>query len=57
MKRDGASVILVSHDFRIVRGLCDEVLLVSDGRISLRLEGSEIGSAEDLERLVEMGVA
>ena len=57
MKGGGASVILVSHDPRIIRGLSDVVLLVSQGEISFRLTGEQIASDEDLGRLMEMGAA
>ncbi|MCL2190679.1 MAG: ATP-binding cassette domain-containing protein [Treponema sp.] len=56
MKGEGATVILVSHDPRIVRGLSDAVLLVSRGAISMRLTGEQIASDEDLGRFMEMGV-
>ena len=57
MKGEGATVILVSHDPRVIRELADVVLLVSDGEIASRLTGEEISSGEDIERLMEMGVA
>ena len=56
MKSEGATVILVSHDPRIIRGLSDVVLLVSGGTISFRLTGEQIASDEDLGHLMEMGV-
>jgi len=56
MKGEGATVVLVSHDPRIIRGLSDVVLLVSGGAISMRLTGEQIASDEDLGRFMEMGV-
>jgi len=56
MKGEGATVILVSHDPRIIRGLSDVVLLVSRGAISFRLTGEQIASDDDLGRFMEMGV-
>ncbi|MCL2558765.1 MAG: ABC transporter ATP-binding protein, partial [Treponema sp.] len=42
MKEDGATLIFVSHDVRVIRGLSDVVLLVSGGGISSRLSADEI---------------
>jgi ABC-type multidrug transport system ATPase subunit len=55
MKESGVSVILVSHDPRIVRSMCDEVVFVSGGRISASLHVSQIGSEGELGRLMETG--
>ena len=57
MKDEGASIIFVSHDPRIIRGISDVVLLVSQGEISFRLTGEQVASDEDLGRLMELGAA
>ena len=57
MKGEGATVLFVSHDPRIIRGMADAVLLVSQGQISFRLTGEQISDDEDLERLIELGAA
>jgi len=57
MKDDGASILFVSHDIRIIRRIADAVMLVAGGGIACRLAADEISCDEDLERLVEMGAA
>ncbi|MCL2043500.1 MAG: ATP-binding cassette domain-containing protein [Treponema sp.] len=56
MHSKGASIILISHDVRIIRDLADFIVLVADGRIFLTLAKNEIGSDEELSQLVEKGI-
>jgi peptide/nickel transport system ATP-binding protein len=32
-ERDGLSIVMVSHDIGVVQNLCDEVVVMKDGRI------------------------
>jgi len=57
MGESGVSVILVSHDARIVRGLSDAVILVRGGEIAFRLSGEQVAMEGELERLMELGAA
>ena len=57
MKAQGATLIFVSHDPRVIRGLSDSVLLVSGGGVSMRLAASDISDDGDLASLLEMGAA
>jgi len=57
MKDDGATLIFVSHDPRVIRWLSDTVLLVSQGEISFRLTDDQVDSDEDLGRFMEVGEA
>ncbi|GHV94797.1 ABC transporter ATP-binding protein [Spirochaetia bacterium] len=54
---EGVSIILVSHDMRIVRELADVVVMVLGGQIFLRLTREQMDEDEDLRRYVEMGMA
>ena len=53
----GVSIILISHDIRIIRDLADIVIVVTGGRISLRLTREEINSDSGLSGLIERGMA
>ena len=55
MKDKGATLIFVSHDPKVVRGLADVVLLVARGGIVSAFTGDEIAGDEDIGRLVEIG--
>jgi ABC-type multidrug transport system ATPase subunit len=56
-KREGASVIMVSHDMRIVMDLADTVVMVLNGQIYLSITKELIAEDEDIRRYVEMGIA
>ena len=53
MKAAGATVILVTHDVRIMRRVADTVLLVKDGGIERELACGE--ACGELERIAETG--
>ena len=56
-KREGASIIMVSHDVRIVKDLADLVVMVLNGEIYLKITKEQIAEDEDIRRYVEMGMA
>ena len=51
------TVILVSHDFRIVKYLADYILMILEGQLFLKLSRKQIEEDEDLVRYVESGIA
>ena len=51
------TVILVSHDFRIVRLLADYIIMVLEGQFFLKLSREQIEEDEDLANYVERGIA
>jgi ABC-type lipoprotein export system ATPase subunit len=57
MQKENNTVILVSHDFRIVRNLADYVLMILGGRFFLKLSREQMEEDEDLARYVERGIA
>ncbi|MDR2182099.1 MAG: ATP-binding cassette domain-containing protein [Treponema sp.] len=57
MQKENDTVILVSHDFRIVRNLADYVLMILGGRFFLKLSREQMEDDEDLARYVERGIA
>jgi ABC-type Mn2+/Zn2+ transport system ATPase subunit len=56
-QRELCTVILVSHDFRIVRDLADNVMMILGGRYFLHLTREQMEQDEDLARYVERGIA
>jgi ABC-type multidrug transport system ATPase subunit len=56
-REQGHTILFVSHDFRIIRDLADQVLLIQEGRIHLQLSREQMESDEGLARLVERGIA
>jgi ABC-type multidrug transport system ATPase subunit len=57
LRDKGVSIILVSHDVRIINELADIVVMVLGGRIFLRLTRDQIAGDDDLKRYVERGMA
>jgi ABC-type multidrug transport system ATPase subunit len=51
------TVILVSHDFRIVKNMADYVLMILGGQFFLKLSREQMEEDEDLARYVERGIA
>ena len=56
-QRAGNTVILVSHDFRIIRNLADYVLMILGGQFFLKLSRQQMEEDEDLALYVERGIA
>ncbi|MDR2478441.1 MAG: ATP-binding cassette domain-containing protein [Treponema sp.] len=56
MRSGGVTVILISHDMRIINELADIIVMVLGGRIFLRLTREQINMDEDLKRYVERGM-
>ena len=57
LRSDGVSIILISHDIRIIRDLADIVVMVIGGRIFLRLTREQMDNDDDLSRYIEKGMA
>jgi ABC-type multidrug transport system ATPase subunit len=51
------TVILVSHDFRIIKNMADYVLMILGGQFFLKLSREQMDEDEDLSRYVERGIA
>ena len=51
------TVILVSHDFRIIRSIADYVLMILGGEFFLKFSREQMEEDEDLARYVERGIA
>jgi ABC-type multidrug transport system ATPase subunit len=56
-KSEGVSIILVSHDTRIIRDLPDVVVMMLGGQIFLKITKEQMAEDDDLRRYVEMGMA
>jgi ABC-type multidrug transport system ATPase subunit len=56
-REEGDSIILVSHDIRIINDLADVVVMILGGQAFLRLTREQIIADEDLKRYVERGMA
>jgi ABC-type multidrug transport system ATPase subunit len=56
LRDDGVTIILVSHDIRIIRDLADIVVMIEGGRIILKLTREQIAKDDDLSRYVENGI-
>lgn len=56
-QREGNTVIMVSHDFRIVKNLADYILMILGGQFFLKFSREQIEEDEDLANYVERGIA
>jgi len=51
------TVILVSHDFRIIKSIADYVLMILGGQFYLKFTRQQIEEDEELSQYVERGIA
>jgi ABC-type lipoprotein export system ATPase subunit len=56
MRDSGVTVILVSHDMRIIRDLVDTAVVILGGEVSLRLARGESGSDDDFCHYIERSI-
>ena len=56
-RSQGVTIILISHDIRIIRDLADVAVMVLGGKIFLRITREQIADDEDLGRYIEKGMA
>jgi ABC-type glutathione transport system ATPase component len=56
-QKERHTVILVSHDFRIIKNMADYVLMILGGQFFLKLSREQMNEDEDLARYVERGIA
>jgi ABC-type glutathione transport system ATPase component len=56
LQDEGVSVIMVSHDIRIVRALADFVVMILEGRIFIRFTKEQIDGDDFLATFIEKGM-
>ena len=56
LHNDGVTIILISHDIRIIHDLADIVVMIIGGRIFLRITREQINRDSDLGRYIERGM-
>jgi ABC-type glutathione transport system ATPase component len=57
MRTEGTTVIMVSHDIRIIRDLADTAYIIQAGQVSMQLDREQISADDDLGRYIEKGAA
>jgi ABC-type transporter Mla maintaining outer membrane lipid asymmetry ATPase subunit MlaF len=55
-KEQGGTVIFVSHDFRIIQGMADYIVMIAAGTVSREISKEAISSDENLVRHIEQGI-
>ena len=53
----GATVILVSHDMQIVKDLADTILMIADGRISIKVSKEQFAQNENIMQYIQTEIA
>jgi ABC-type Mn2+/Zn2+ transport system ATPase subunit len=56
MHGEGVSIIMVSHDIRIIKNLADEVVMVLEGRMCPKISKEQFSGNEDLLSYIEKSV-
>jgi ABC-type multidrug transport system ATPase subunit len=56
-QRDGASIIFVSHDLRIIKDMADFVVMIIDGQVAFSSTKERLVSVAKLSSYMKMGIA
>lgn len=56
-QREGHTVILISHDFRLIRDMADYVVMILGGQFYLKFTRKQMEEDEDLAHYIERGIA
>jgi ABC-type multidrug transport system ATPase subunit len=51
------TILLVSHDFKLIKDLADYVFMILGGRLFLKLTREQIAQDDDMARYIEKGIA
>jgi ABC-type multidrug transport system ATPase subunit len=57
LREEKRTIIFVSHDFRIIKNLADHMVMISGGKLLLRLSRDQIAEDENLSKMIEKGIA
>ncbi|MFP3090705.1 ATP-binding cassette domain-containing protein [Treponema sp. TIM-1] len=56
-REEGNTIILVSHDFRIIKNLADYLIMIQEGELAFTFTREQIVEDENLAQIVEKGIA
>ena len=56
-QKEGDTIILVTHDFRIVKGMADYIVMIMEGQFNHMYTRQQMEQDESLARYVEGGIA
>jgi ABC-type lipoprotein export system ATPase subunit len=56
-KGEGSSILFVSHDMRIIRDIADFVIMVTDGKVSMKVSKEQIANDAQIGNFLRMGIA
>jgi len=56
-KSEGATILFVSHDMRIIRDIADLIVLIDDGEVSMKASKDQIAGDSKLANFLRMGIA
>jgi ABC-type multidrug transport system ATPase subunit len=57
LRDEKRTIIFVSHDFRIIKNFADHIIMISGGKLLLRLSGDQIAEDENLSKMIERSIA
>jgi ABC-type multidrug transport system ATPase subunit len=55
-QQEGTTIIFVSHNFRIIKELADDIVMILGGQIFLKFTREQVNTDEDLMRYVQRGM-
>jgi phospholipid/cholesterol/gamma-HCH transport system ATP-binding protein len=57
MNKEGATLIFISHDFKVIKELAQRICMIVDGRLALTASAEEFAHNESLAKMIEKGIA
>ncbi len=56
-KESGATIIFVSHSFRVIKEVADTICMFNDGRLAFTVTAEEFAANDSLAKVIEKGIA
>lgn len=56
-KKDGKTIVFVSHNFAVIKELADRIVMIVDGKVSLSATREEFANDTSLAQYIEQGIA
>lgn len=57
MNKSGATIIFISHDFKVIKELAQRICMIVDGHLALTATAEEFSQNESLAKMIEKGIA
>jgi len=57
MQQNGATIVFVSHNFKVIREVAQKICMIVDGKLSMTITAEEFAANDSLAKTIEKGIA